>query len=72
MFCPDVVAAVKALVSLDPDFAKTPAQRAEKERAFLEAFPFDPALMDGFTANGPAACRCSSAPAAFCGPSRWR
>jgi hypothetical protein len=43
-----VVAAVKALVSLDPDFAKTPAQRAEKERAFLEAFPFDPALMDGF------------------------
>ena len=47
-FRPNVVAAVKALVSLDPDFAKTPAQRAEKERAFLEAFPFDPALMDVF------------------------
>src|SRR4051812_38468547 len=48
VFRPNTVAAVRALVALEPDFAKTPAQRAEKERAFLEAFPFDPALMDVF------------------------
>lgn len=47
-FRANAVAAVRALAMLDPDFAKTPAQRAEKERAFLEAFPFDPALMDVF------------------------
>jgi hypothetical protein len=47
-FRANVVAAVRALAALDPDFAKTPAQRAEKEKAYLEAFPFDPALMDVF------------------------
>lgn len=47
-FRANVVAAVKALVSLDPDYAKTPAQRAERERSFLDASPFDPALMDVF------------------------
>ena len=47
-FRANVVAVVKALSGLDPDFAKTPAQRTEKEKAFLEAFPFDPALMDVF------------------------
>ena len=47
-FRASTVAAVKALVALDADYAKTPAQRAEKEKAFLDAFPFDPALMDVF------------------------
>jgi hypothetical protein len=47
-FRANVVAAVRALVGLDPEFAKTPAQRAEKEKQYLDAFPFDPALMDVF------------------------
>ena len=47
-FRANAVAAVKALASLDPDYAKTSALRAEKERMFLDAFPFDPALMDVF------------------------
>jgi hypothetical protein len=47
-FRANVVAAVRALVRLDPEFAKTPAQRAEKEKQYLDAFPFDPALMDVF------------------------
>jgi len=47
-FRANVVAAVRALAGLDPEFAKTPAQRAEKEKQYLDAFPFDPALMDVF------------------------
>ena len=47
-FRANAVAAVRALVSLDPDYAKTSAQRTEREKAFLDAFPFDPALMDVF------------------------
>jgi hypothetical protein len=47
-FRANVVAAVRALVGLDPELAKTPAQRAEKEKQYLDAFPFDPTLMDVF------------------------
>ena len=47
-FRANAVAAVRALASLDLDYAKTAALRAEKERMFLDAFPFDPALMDVF------------------------
>lgn len=45
---PNVVAVVKALASVDPEFAKTTAKRDERERQYLASFPFDPALMDVF------------------------
>jgi hypothetical protein len=47
-FRANVVATVRALAGLDPEFAKTPAQRAEKEKQYLDAFPFDPSMMDVF------------------------
>ena len=48
VFRANVVGTVRALASLDPEFAKTPAQRAAKETLYLDAFPFDPELMDVF------------------------
>lgn len=48
-FRPNVVSVVKALATKDnPDFAKTPAQRDQREKQYLASFPFDPALMDVF------------------------
>ena len=32
----------------NPDFAKTAAQRDQREKQYLASFPFDPALMDVF------------------------
>ncbi|MDG2570814.1 DUF499 domain-containing protein, partial [Vibrio parahaemolyticus] len=47
-FRPNVVAVVKALSSLDPEFARTTEKRDERERKYLASFPFDPGLMDVF------------------------
>jgi hypothetical protein len=43
-----VQAVVKALSALDPEFAKTPKQRDEREKQYLVSFPFDPAMMEVF------------------------
>ncbi len=49
MFRANVVAVVKALATKDnPDFARTPAQRTQREAEYLKSYPFDPALMDVF------------------------
>jgi hypothetical protein len=47
-FKPNVQAVVKALAALDPEFAKTPKQRDEREKQYLASFPFDPAMMEVF------------------------
>lgn len=47
-FKPNVQAVVKALSALDPEFAKTPKQRDEREKQYLASFPFDPAIMEVF------------------------
>ena len=47
-FRPSVVAVVKALSALDPEFAKSPALRDQQEKRYLASFPFDPSLMDVF------------------------
>lgn len=47
-FRPSVQAVVKALTALDPEFAKTPKQREEREKEYLASFPFDPAMMEVF------------------------
>ena len=47
-FKPNVQAVVKALASLDTEFAKTPKQRDEREKQYLASFPFDPAMMEVF------------------------
>jgi hypothetical protein len=47
-FKPNVQAVVKALSALDPEFAKTPKQRDEREKQYLASFPFDPAMMEVF------------------------
>jgi hypothetical protein len=48
-FRPNVLSVVKALATKDnPDFAKTAAQRDQREKQYLASFPFDPALMDVF------------------------
>lgn len=47
-FKPSVQAVVKALSALDPEFAKTPKQRDEREKQYLASFPFDPAMMEVF------------------------
>ncbi|MDB5610682.1 MAG: hypothetical protein JWP25_7582 [Bradyrhizobium sp.] len=48
VFRPNVVAVVKALAATDPEFAKTPKQRDDKEKQYLASFPFDPAVMEVF------------------------
>src|SRR5260221_2849533 len=49
MACRGIVdAMVLALAGLDPEFAKLPGHLAEKEKLYLDAFPFDPELMDVF------------------------
>ena len=48
IFKPNVQAVVKALASLDTEFAKTPKQRDEREKQYLASFPFDPAMMEVF------------------------
>ncbi len=45
---PNVQAVVKAISALDPEFAKTPKQRDEREKQYLASFPFDPAMMEVF------------------------
>ena len=45
-FRPNVVAVVKALAATDPEFAKTPKQRDDREKQYLASFPFDPAIME--------------------------
>ena len=47
-FRPNVVAVVRALTALDPEFAKSPALRDQQEKRYLASFPFDPSLMDVF------------------------
>lgn len=47
-FKPNVQAVVKAISALDPEFAKTPKQRDEREKQYLASFPFDPAMMEVF------------------------
>ena len=47
-FKPSVQAVVRALSALDPEFAKTPKQRDEREKQYLASFPFDPAMMEVF------------------------
>ena len=47
-FKPNVQAVVKALSALDPEFAKNPKQRDDREKQYLASYPFDPALMDVF------------------------
>ena len=47
-FRPSVVAVVRALAALDPEFARSPAQREQQEKRYLASFPFDPSLMDVF------------------------
>jgi hypothetical protein len=47
-FRPNVVAVVNALRATDPEFAKTPKQRDDREKQYLASFPFDPAMMDVF------------------------
>lgn len=47
-FRPNVLSVVRALANLDPEFASTNEKRSERERAYLNSFPFDPALMDVF------------------------
>ena len=48
LFKPSVQAVVKALSALDPEFAKTPKQRDEREKQYLASFPFDPSMMEVF------------------------
>jgi hypothetical protein len=40
-FKPSVQEVVRALSALDPEFAKTPKQRDEREKQYLASFPFD-------------------------------
>ncbi|UPJ59725.1 DUF499 domain-containing protein [Bradyrhizobium sp. 192] len=47
-FRPNVVAMVKALSAIDPEFAKTAKQRDDREKQYLASFPFDPAMMEVF------------------------